>query len=245
MSLFRRRRPGRHADDRQVFVDNDVPADSEGGGDEDDAIESFIDGLVDETLDGGSDGRVGPYDEEDEPDDELARLDLGSLRIPIMPDVEVRLYQETGMLELVAGRSSMQVSAYAAPRSSGIWDEVRADMVTGIGAQGGRCEETKGEYGTEVRARIRTEQGPTVVRIVGVDGPRWFVKAEFRGVAATDPEAAAPLLACLQGVVVVRGSEARPVRESLPLHPPSDATSPGDDEPATDAKRTVRDRRRA
>jgi hypothetical protein len=60
----------------------------------------------------------------------------------------------------------------------------------------------------------------TDLRFVGIDGPRWLVRAVYQGRAAVDPQAAAPLTACLQGVVVERGREAMPVREALPLRLP-------------------------
>lgn len=220
--LFRRRRPGRHAPDRHVFVEDEVPVDVDAD-DEEDAIESFIDGLADDESD---EEQIGPFDEEDEPDDERVRVDLGGLRVPMEPGMELRLYPEAGTLELVVGASSMHLTACAAPRTAGIWDDLRAELVADIGKQGGRCDEVAGRYGPEVQARVRTEHGPADLRVLGVDGPRWFVKAEFHGPAATEPAAAAPLLAALQGLVVVRGSEPRPVRELLPLHPPHGAATP-------------------
>src|SRR5207244_2055032 len=77
-----------------------------------------------------------------------------------------------------------------------------------------------GDYGVELRARVRTPEGLTDLRFVGVDGPRWMVRAVYQGAAAVDTSAAGPLSACLRGVVVERGSEAMPVREPLPLRLP-------------------------
>lgn len=243
MSLFRRRRPGRHADDRHVFVE-EVVVDSDDDDDEEpeDAIESFIDGLVDADA---NEGRIGPYDEEDAPDDELVRVDLGSLRVPVEPGMELRLFPDNGLLELSAASSSVRLRACAAPRSAGIWDEIRAERIADIGRQGGRCEECPGDYGLEVRARVRTEHGPTDIRVVGVDGPRWFLEAEFHGAAATDPAAAGSLLTCLRGLVVVRGAEPRPVREVLPLHPPRDAEAAEEDGAADNGPKKRPDRGRS
>ena len=42
-------------------------------------------------------------------------------------------------------------------------------------------------------------------RFVGVDGPRWFLRAVFSGRAAIDEEAAQPLIEVVRGTVVVRG----------------------------------------
>ena len=59
------------------------------------------------------------------------------------------------------------------------------------------------------------------VRFVGVDGPRWFVRALFGGRAAREPEAAAPLEAVLRAVVVVRGTDPMAPGDALALHVPS------------------------
>ena len=64
------------------------------------------------------------------------------------------------------------------------------------------------------------------MRFVGVDGPRWFLRAMFAGPVATDDEAAAVLEDALRGVVVVRGTEPLPVREPVPLQLPSGVELP-------------------
>jgi hypothetical protein len=70
-------------------------------------------------------------------------------------------------------------------------------------------------------------------RFVGVDGPRWFLRAVFSGRAAIDDDAAGPLMAVVRDTVVVRGESAMAPREMLPLRLPDEATMPSS-EPATD-----------
>jgi len=111
---------------------------------------------------------------------------------------------------------------FAAPRSEGIWDEVRDDIRKQLFSDGVAAEDATGEYGPELRARVRTPEGLTDLRFVGVDGPRWMVRAVFQGPAATDPVAAEPLDAVLHGLVVDRGGAAMPVRDPLPLRLPKD-----------------------
>jgi len=123
---------------------------------------------------------------------------------------------------LVTEDSALQLGAFAAPRTEGIWDEVRADIRSSIEAEGGRVEELDGEYGPELRARVKTPDGPASVRFVGIDGPRWFVRALYQGRAAIDEAAAGPLAECLRLLVVDRGHEAMPVREALPLKLPKE-----------------------
>lgn len=165
----------------------------------------------------------GPYDVTEAPDG-VARLDLGSLEIPAVEGVEVRVQADpngaVSQVVLVHGHSALQLGALAAPRSEGIWDEVREDLRDAMAGDGIRAQEVEGEYGMELRARVPTPDGPADVRFVGIDGPRWMVRALFQGPAAADPERAGPLGECLAGLVVNRGPEARPVREELPLRLP-------------------------
>jgi hypothetical protein len=166
----------------------------------------------------------GPYDAAAAPSDDITRLDLGSLRIPVVDGVEVRVQADpSGVIQqvfLVHGDSALQLSAYAAPRSESIWDEARAEIRTSLSNEGVTAEEAEGEYGPELRARIRAPEGLTDLRFVGVDGPRWLVRAVYQGPAAVDPAAVGPLANCLDGLVVDRGSEAMPVLEALPLRLP-------------------------
>jgi hypothetical protein len=171
----------------------------------------------------------GPYDVSQAPDDGLQRLDLGALRIPAVAGVEVRLDAasdgQVQQVQLAHGASRLQLGVYAAPRSEGIWDEVRAQLRGQLHGGGGKPQETEGEYGPELRGRVRDGSSQTDVRHVGIDGPRWFVHAVFVGAAASDPERAGPLRDVLRGLVVDRGIEARPVSEPLPLRLPPEATA--------------------
>ncbi|WP_213450923.1 DUF3710 domain-containing protein [Rhizomonospora bruguierae] len=169
---------------------------------------------------------VGPYDVTEAPA-EVQRLDLGSLQIPAIEGVEIQVQADPdGQVQqvlLVHGNSALQLGVFAAPRSEGVWDRVREELRQNISADGFPAEEVPGQYGPELRARVRGPEGPAEVRLVGVDGPRWMVRAMFHGPAAVDPAAnAQPLLQCLHGLVVDRGQEAKPVLEPLPLRLPKE-----------------------
>ena len=173
----------------------------------------------------------GPWDEADAPDDGTQRLDLGGLRVPVPPETEVRVEMspqgQVVAATLVRGTSAMQVSAFAAPRTEGIWSEVREEIATSLREGGGKAQESEGPFGTELTASVPTEvagQGRTLMpaRFLGVDGPRWFVRALITGPAATEPGVDAELLDALRGVVVVRGSDPMAVRDALPLQLPKD-----------------------
>ena len=188
----------------------------------------------------------GPYDVQDQPEDSVPRIDLGSLLVPAAQGVELRLdVDKAGTIVAVTLRlagSAMQLGAFAAPRNTGIWSEVRAEILQSLTGQGGAGTEVDGRFGPEIRALLATPQGPQPARFLGVDGPRWFVRALITGPAAsppakgsagaeppTDAEAVAAkasarsLERVFAGIVVVRGAEPMAVREQLELRLPPDA----------------------
>jgi hypothetical protein len=181
---------------------------------------------------------TGPYDIADAPDD-VERLDLGSMQIPAIPGVEVRIQAnpegQVQQVVLVNGENALQLGVFAAPRTEGIWDEVREDIRTQLAGDGVVVEEIDGAYGVEMRSRVRTPDGLTDIRFVGIDGPRWMVRGVYQGPVAADPALAGPLAECLSGLVVDRGTEAMPVREPLPLRLPREVAEQAGSEPPDEA----------
>jgi len=168
----------------------------------------------------------GPWDIADAPADELPRVDLGTLRVPALPDVDVRFeVSAEGLVVAVTlahGGSELQIGAFAAPRTAGIWDEVRREILGSLGNQGGTGQEVRGVFGTELTGRVPVQGGLQQARFVGVDGPRWFLRGLFVGPAATDAGRAAPLEDAFRKIVVVRGGDPMPVRDPLPMQLPRD-----------------------
>ncbi|CAA9360787.1 MAG: FIG01122115: hypothetical protein [uncultured Frankineae bacterium] len=167
----------------------------------------------------------GPWDVDDVPEDGVQRIDLGGLRVPVPPATEVRVdvnaEGEVVAATLVQGPSAMQVNAFAAPKRSGIWEEVRAEITETLVGGGGQASDVPGPYGPELFAAVPVQGGgATPARFIGVDGPRWFLRAMLTGPAAQDRSVAGPLESALRDVVVVRGSEAMAVRDALPLRLP-------------------------
>src|SRR3954447_24523449 len=177
----------------------------------------------------------GPWDDEDVDEDGVQRLDLGALLVPVPDGCEVRIDvqdEQVVAATVVDGRSALQIHAFAAPRSEGIWDEVRQEIAESLRSGGGSAEESDGPFGRELRARIPSAdsgqgqmQGQQLqpARFLGVDGPRWFLRGLMTGVASTDPNQARTLETVFSGVVVVRGGEAMAPRELLPLRLPREA----------------------
>ncbi|MCA1781574.1 MAG: DUF3710 domain-containing protein [Intrasporangiaceae bacterium] len=162
------------------------------------------------------------------------RLDLGSIWMRGVPGMELRLEvdeprQKVIAAQLVLGDSQMQVQAFAAPRSAGIWDEIRDEIAQSLATGGGTAEEVEGPLGTELHARMpsKAATGRTVfspVRFVGIDGPRWFFRAVLSGRAAIDATAAEQFYALLDEIVVVRGEVPMAPREVLALQLPKNTT---------------------
>ena len=182
----------------------------------------------------------GPWDESDAPEDGLARIDLGSLRLPAMPGMDLRVelnaQQKVIAATLRSGESLLQVSVFAAPRAGSIWDSVREDLAKSASGQGGSLREVEGPFGPELAGSIVASPPATPgqppprpvrrpARFLGVDGPRWFLRGMISGPAAESPEAAAPLEEAFRAIVVVRGNEPMPVREQLPLTLPAQAAA--------------------
>jgi hypothetical protein len=178
----------------------------------------------------GRDG--GPWDvgEIENPNDLDGYVDLGGIRLPGRDGMELRLEVEEASGRVTAatvqlGRSAVQLQAFAAPRSEGIWPEIRGEIASSVTRQGGTADEVPGPFGTELLARIpsRTSDGRTAhqpARFAGIDGPRWFLRAVFHGEAAYEPQAAALLEGFVREVVVVRGQDAMAPRELLALRLP-------------------------
>jgi hypothetical protein len=202
---------------------------------------------VDE-LDGLDDGRVpgrehGPWDVDEVPD-RGDRLDLGALWVPRRDGMELRMEVDKTSRVVTAAAlalhgSTLQLQVFAAPRSAGIWDEIRSEIAESVTRQGGTVDDLPGPFGRELLARlpVRTAEGRTghrPARFVGFDGPRWFLRGVISGRAAVDPEKARELEAVFADVVVVRGDRPRAPRDLLALTLPGQVRAEGE-QPASAA----------
>lgn len=208
--MFGRRRRGRHeapppgqedwsADDVD-FADSD-PADAA------DAVGSPTDG---------------PFDAADAPEDGVPRLDLGSVRVP-MPDgaqlqVEVDPAGPIRAVHLVTEIGRITVSAFAAPKTAGLWTDVANELAAQLRKDGAQVAFERGEFGNELVA-----MSPEVaLRFVGVDGPRWLLRGVGAGPAGAADRLAALVRDIVRNTVVVRGNDPMPVRSPLPVELPEE-----------------------
>ncbi|MGI8311288.1 DUF3710 domain-containing protein [Saccharopolyspora sp. ASAGF58] len=162
----------------------------------------------------------GPFDESEAPDDQVERLDLGSVRLPV-PDggqlqVEVDPAGPVRAVHLVTQVGRLTVSAFAAPRSSGLWAEVSAELADQLRKDGAQVHAERGDWGTELVA----DSPKAALRFVGVDGPRWLLRGVAAGPAEHAEECTKLLYAVLDETIVVRGAEPMPVRTPLPIQLP-------------------------
>ncbi len=187
-------------------------------------------------------GADGPFDRS-AVDDESDYLNLGPIWVKGIQGMELRLevneqeQQITG-LTAVLGESAVQLQAFAAPRTEGVWIDIRNEIAKSITDSGGTAEVVTGPFGEELQTRM-PQTGPdgrTVfmpARFVGVDGPRWFLRAVVSGRAAIDPAAAVAVHELIRTTVVDRGGEAKPPRELLPLRLPEQSQPPQEPEQAS------------
>lgn len=173
----------------------------------------------------------GPWDisEVSRPDE--GRVDLGGIFVPGVDGMELRVEVAGDAIvaaTVVVRDSAVQLQAFAAPKKEGIWGEVREEIASGITQQGGIIDEVEGPLGWELRAQVPVQLpdgtgGVQLVRFVGVDGPRWFLRGVISGQGAVQPEVAGLLEQIFRDTVVVRGEGPMAPRDPIVLKLPDDA----------------------
>ncbi|WP_040780331.1 DUF3710 domain-containing protein [Nocardia pneumoniae] len=169
-------------------------------------------------------GQPGPYDY-----DEVAellenvaeqRLDLGSVLLPVPPggqlQVEMTPEGQPQAVHLATEHGRITVAAYAAPKTSGQWRLVAADLAESLRKDGARVSVENGPWGRELLALTEGAD----LRFIGVDGYRWMVRLVAAGPSGAANDGS-PLVkaarAILSDTVVRRGEDPLPVREPLPV----------------------------
>ena len=190
-----------------------------------------VDEPVDETLTGDSSG---PWDVDDLSDDsDVERLDLGSLLIEAEPGRELRLQvdESTGEVQavmLAGADGAVELRAFAAPRNGDLWSTIRPQIAAEMAQLGGTASEREGRFGTELVCQlpVQREDGSAATqpsRIIGVNGPRWMLRATLLGRPAMEVEGSQAWEDTIAKVVVRRGEGAMPVGDALPVVLPADA----------------------
>jgi hypothetical protein len=173
---------------------------------------------------------AGPFDIS-EVSDVSPYVDFGAIRVPPRDSLTMKLEIEETSKRVLAvtlelAHSSLQLQAFAAPRNEGLWHEVREQISASISAQGGKLEARTGSLGPELLAQVpvNNQSGQPVsqklMRFIGVDGPRWFLRGVVSGAALTDLAASAEVDDVFRSVVVVRGETPMPPKDLLELRIP-------------------------
>ncbi|MEX5635812.1 DUF3710 domain-containing protein [Parafrankia sp. FMc2] len=151
-------------------------------------------------------------------------VDFGALRVAVPAGTAAEVLPGLGErpvpeLVLRTGELTVRMAAFAAPRSHDGWEGIRGDHAAAPGASG----IVPGRYGPEFRS------GDS--RVIGIAGPRWYLRV----VVTTSPTATAATAAAgdeattalpvldeiLGATVVVRGATAMPAGAALPLRHPT------------------------
>ncbi|WP_193607188.1 DUF3710 domain-containing protein [Nocardioides lijunqiniae] len=177
-------------------------------------------------------GPTGPYDVADLVEG-VDRVDLGSLVIEPEAGRELRLQvdEQSGDVQavvLAGADGAVELRAFAAPRNGDLWADVRPQIAADMARRGGTATEREGAFGPELLCELTVTRadgstGSQPSRIVGVNGPRWLLRATFLGRPAVEPAGAAAWEDTLRRVAVRRGGHALPVGEPLPLILPENA----------------------
>lgn len=205
----------------------------------------------------------GPWDitevDDLENTDDGPRIDLGAMILTGVPGSELRLQiaEETqqvvsamlvleitleapadaasgGAPRVQTVSSALELGAYAAPRSGGLWSELREEISDHTTSEGGSASLAEGPFGVELRrlVPVRTpdgEEGYQPSRMWVVEGPRWLLRGIVYGQAAIDDDPESPVVdmvaSAFRQVVVRRGDEPMAPGDLLPLQMPTDLVS--------------------
>jgi hypothetical protein len=164
----------------------------------------------------------GPFEIDDFDDPaqaEVARLNLGSVLIPIPEtgQLQVELTQ-TGVpsaVWVITSNGRFTIAAYAAPKSTGLWREVATELADALRKDDAKVSIETGPWGREV-----VGSGTGTVRFIGIDGYRWMIRCVVNAPAETFDALTAEARKALADTVVRRGDTPMPVRTPLPVELP-------------------------
>lgn len=175
----------------------------------------------------------GPWDVEetdDRPAHVAPRLDLGGVRIrpPAGMKVQIQVDQATQRstsVTLVGESGALQLVVVAAAKSKPQWPVTMRALQSDADRRGGTVVEGTGPWGPVLRITIPVtlpdgKQGVQPSVALGIDGPRWMLRATILGKAALDQEQMNKMMAIVQDTIVVRGEEPMAPGEVVPLVPP-------------------------
>ena len=95
---------------------------------------------------------AGPWDVT-EVDGVDTRMDFGSLWIRGVDGLQVQAQMDdatkvVGLITLTLGSGAVQLQVFAAPRTAGLWDDVRSQLASSVTSQGGSLKRARGSSGS-------------------------------------------------------------------------------------------------
>lgn len=194
-----------------------------------DTSENSVDSVVTSTASSSNTGsqvppQEGPFDESDgtitgllDPDGEgLGILDFGAYAFvpPGNTQLQIESSEEQNLVvHVLSGQSNITIDAYAAPKTGGQWRFVASELADGLRNQGAKVSIQDGPWGREVIGSA----AESVIRFIGVDGPRWMLRAVIVSSPAEAEQSAEIARTMLSHTVVRRGTNPMPARTPIPL----------------------------
>lgn len=171
---------------------------------------------------GPFDGDTVSIDDFDFSDFSTNYINLGSLIIALPKESEIQV--EMGpegpkMLHILTKFGRVTPVAFAAPASAGQWRETTKELAEGMRNDGLNVSVEHGPWGRELVGSA--EGGGGIVRIIGVDGPRWMLRMTMAAPLQFAEEMTEMAREITARTFVMRGSEPILAGNSLPVALPA------------------------
>ena len=157
-------------------------------------------------------------------------IDMGAILFPAVQGMQLRTQvadDGTTVLQIlvVLGNSGIQMSVAAAPRSGGVWEELREEIRKGFEEQNAKVADIRTRYGDELLVDMPMQMpdgrsATSRMRILGREGDRWFARIDILGPAAANAEAGVDIEKVIDRIVVHRDDHPRTRLELLPVRLP-------------------------
>ena len=147
-------------------------------------------------------------------------LNLGSIQLPLPKGSQVQVEmgeQGPRMLHVVTEFGRITPVAFAAPNSGGMWEESSDEIIEGMQGEGMPASFEEGPWGREVVGH--GENG--VIRIVGVEGPRWLYRVTLAAPHGKEDQLAELAHEIIARSFIYRGTSPVLAGNSLPVELPA------------------------
>ena len=143
-------------------------------------------------------------------------LNLGSMRIPMPKESQVQVEMgEEGpkMVHIVTRHGRFTPVAFAAPRTGGMWEQSSEEIIEGMRSEGMPVTVEQGPWGREI---VGTGNNG-VIRILGIEGPRWLYRATLAAPTGHEDDLAELGRQIIARSFVYRGEDPILAGNSLPV----------------------------